>query len=90
LQDIELARISQQVSCQTSQPERQLRSSDEVASERPDDNGQRQFPWSGTALTKASRALRGIVSLSMYRSSLISASSVFDLDQCFLLVMSAL
>ena len=25
-----------------------------------------------------------IVSLSMYRSSLMSASSVFDLDQCFL------
>jgi hypothetical protein len=30
-----------------------------------------------------------IVSLSMYRSSLMSASSVFDLDQRFLLVMSA-
>src|SRR5262249_13758427 len=30
-----------------------------------------------------------IVSLSMYWSSLMSASSVFDLDQCFLLVMSA-
>jgi len=45
LQDIELARISQPASCQTSQPERQLGSSDELASERPDDNGQRQFPW---------------------------------------------
>src|SRR5262249_12177939 len=44
LQDIELARISQQASCQTSQPERQLRSSDELASERPLDDGQRQFP----------------------------------------------
>jgi hypothetical protein len=40
LQDIELARISQQASCQTSQPERQLRSSDELATERLDDNGQ--------------------------------------------------
>ena len=47
LQDIESARISQGGFSQhwrTSQPERQLRIADELASERPDDNCQRQFP----------------------------------------------
>ena len=47
LQDIESARISQGGFSQhwrTSQPERQLRFADELASERPDDNCQRQLP----------------------------------------------
>jgi len=79
-----------QPSGQTSQPTGQQYFSAKAASARPFDN---YLPTiaptksSGTALAIASIADCGIVSLSMYRWSLIS--SVFDLDQCFLVVMSA-
>jgi len=56
------------------------------------DNDLRRFARtrsSDTALAIASRADCGICRRSMYRSSVVGASSVFDSDQCSLLFMSA-
>jgi hypothetical protein len=68
---------------------RRERPSSECGQQFPPSDGDCHTPLPREVRKWNARALRVIVSLSMYRSSLISASSVFDLDQCFLPVMSA-